>query len=38
MKRMSERGLEKIKGEWRRVCLTHNLLKLWRYGRAPSVN
>src|SRR3989449_3317738 len=30
------RGLEKIRGEWRLVCLTHNLLKLWRYGRAPS--
>jgi transposase len=30
------RGLEKLRGEWRLVCLTHNLLKLWRYGRAPS--
>jgi transposase len=30
------RGLEKIRGEWRLVCLTHNLLKLWRYGRAES--
>lgn len=30
------RGLEKIRGEWRLVCLTHNLLKLWRYGRAQS--
>ena len=26
------RGLEKIRGEWRLVCLTHNLLKIWRYG------
>ena len=26
------RGLAKIRGEWRLVCLTHNLLKLWRYG------
>jgi transposase len=24
------RGLEKIRGEWRLVCLTHNLLKLYR--------
>jgi transposase len=32
------RGLAKINGEWRLVCLTHNLLKVWRYGRAPSVN
>src|SRR5229473_354171 len=28
------RGLEKIRGKWRLVCLTHNLLKLWRYGSA----
>jgi transposase len=27
------RGLERIRGEWRLVCLTHNLLKIWRYGR-----
>ena len=27
------RGLAKIRGEWRLVCLTHNLLKIWRYGR-----
>jgi transposase len=32
------RGLEKIGGEWSLVCLTHNLLKLWRYGCAPSRN
>ena len=25
------RGLENIRGEWRLVCLTHNLLKMWRY-------
>lgn len=31
------RGLEKIRGEWRLVCLGHNLLKLWRYGGAQSV-
>jgi transposase len=32
------RGLEKLRGEWCLVCLTHNLLKLWRYGCAPSRN
>ena len=32
------RGLEKIRGEWRLVCLTHNLLKVWRYRCAPSGN
>jgi transposase len=37
-RRFSLRGLEKAKGEWRLVCLTHNLLKLWRYGCVPSVN
>ena len=37
-RRFSLRGLEQIKAEWRRVCLTHNLLKLWRYRCAPSVN
>jgi transposase len=26
------RGLKKIRGEWSLVCLTHNLLKIWRYG------
>jgi transposase len=30
------RGLQKIRGEWCLVCLTHNVLKLWRYGGAPS--
>ena len=38
-------GLTKIRGEWRLVCLTHNLLKIWRYGsgflrgsRCPLIN
>jgi hypothetical protein len=35
-RRVLLRGLAKLRGEWRLVCLTHNLLKLWRYGRAPS--
>ena len=30
------RGLEHIRGEWRLVCLTHNLLKIWRSGRVRS--
>ena len=29
-RRFSLRGLEKVNGEWRLVCLTHNLLKVWR--------
>lgn len=31
------RGMQKVRGEWRLVCLTHNLLKLWRYGCVPVV-
>jgi transposase len=30
------RGLEKIAGEWNLVCLTHNLLKIWRHHCALS--
>jgi transposase len=37
-RRFSLRGLEKIKGEWCLVCLTHNLLKIWRYRSVPSVS
>jgi transposase len=29
------RGLAKLRGEWCLVCLTHNLLKLWRHMYAP---
>jgi transposase len=29
------RGLANIRGEWRLICLTHNLLKIWRYACAP---
>ena len=31
------RGLASIRGEWRLVCLTHNLLKIWRSRRVLSV-
>jgi Transposase DDE domain len=30
------RGLDAIRGEWRLICLTHNLLKMWRDGSAQS--
>jgi hypothetical protein len=26
------RGLDAIRGEWRLICLTHNLRKIWRSG------
>jgi hypothetical protein len=29
------RGLQKIRGEWRLVCLTHNVRKMWRHECAP---
>ena len=31
-RRFSLRGLDKVRGEWKLVCLTHNLLKLFRSG------
>jgi transposase len=31
-RRFSLRGLDNVRGEWRLVCLTHNLLKLFRSG------
>jgi len=34
-RRFSLRGLKKIRAEWCVVCLTHNLLKIWRYGCVP---
>ena len=30
------RGLAAIRGEWWLICLTHNLLKIWRYGSGQS--
>jgi Transposase DDE domain len=30
------RGLDTLWGEWRLVCLTQTLLKIWRYGSAHS--
>ena len=32
-RRFSFRGLEKVRAEWKLVCLTHNILKLFRSGR-----
>jgi transposase len=28
------RGLKKVSGEWKLLCLTHNLLKIWHYRYA----
>ncbi len=32
-RRFSFRGLQKVRAEWKLICLTHNLLKLFRSGR-----
>ena len=33
-RRFSFRGLQKVRAEWKLICLTHNLLKLFRHGKA----
>lgn len=33
-RRFSQRGLAKVRNEWAFVCLTHNLMKLFRYTMA----
>jgi len=35
-RQVSFRGLEAVQEEWRLVCLTHNLLKLFRAGVTPK--
>lgn len=30
------RGLKKVQGEWQLICLTHNLLKLYRHQWLPQ--
>jgi transposase len=35
-RRFSLRGLEKAGAEWKLICLTHNLLKLFRSGWTPQ--
>ena len=30
------RGLDKVRGEWKLIALTHNLLKIWRRCCAPN--
>jgi transposase len=32
------RGLEKVSAEWQLICLTHNLLKIWRRGNRVTVS
>jgi hypothetical protein len=37
MRRFLLRGLQNVRAEWKLICLTHNLLKLFRSGRAFQV-
>jgi len=32
------RGLEKVSAEWQLICLTHNLLKIWRRHNLDAAN
>jgi transposase len=32
--RFQRRGTQAVRSEWKLLCATHNLLKLWRHGRA----
>ena len=37
IRRFLLRGLEKVSAEWQLICLTHNLLKIWRrYNRVAT--
>jgi transposase len=36
VRRFLLRGIEKVRAEWRLICLTHNLLKLFRAEPAPT--
>lgn len=36
VRRFQLRGLAKVQAEWRLICLTHNLLKLYRSGWQPQ--
>jgi transposase len=38
IRRFLLRGLEKVSGEWQLICLTHNLLKIWRRARHAVVS
>ena len=32
------RGLEEVAAEWQLICLTHNLLKIWRHTRGAAAS
>jgi hypothetical protein len=38
IRRFRLRGLKLASGEWKLICATHNLLKLYRYRLAAALN
>ena len=36
IRRFLLRGVEQVRAEWKLICATHNLLKLWRGGGVPA--
>lgn len=38
LRRFAFRGLQKVQAEWKLICLTHNLLKMFRYSWLPQVS
>jgi hypothetical protein len=38
IRRFLLRGLEKVSAEWQLICLTHNLLKIWRRSNRAAVS
>lgn len=36
IRRFLLRGLEKVAAEWQLICLTHNLLKIWRHAKVVA--
>jgi hypothetical protein len=36
-RQFSLRGLASMRGEWRLMCVVHNLLKLWRHALEVAV-
>jgi len=38
IRRFLLRGLEKVSGEWQLICLTHNLLKIWRHVNSAGAS
>ena len=34
--RFQRRGLAACRAEWKLITVTHNVLKLWRYGPSPA--